>query len=36
MVVVSHDTESLSTLCPRTLHLHQGTLVGAEASEQQP
>lgn len=29
VVVISHDTDSLSALCPRTLHLDRGTLVAA-------
>ena len=34
LVVISHDTTSLSSLCPRTLRLEHGTLVDIETSLQ--
>lgn len=34
LVVISHDTTSLSSLCPRTLRLEHGTLVDTETSLQ--
>ncbi|COV47894.1 ABC transporter ATP-binding protein [Mycobacterium tuberculosis] len=33
MVVVSHDFAGMEELCPRTLHLRDGVLESAAASE---